>query len=70
MKTLYIDTTNSGISGDIFLAGLLDLVPNPEIILNELKQLKDELAGVSALKIDLIKINRSGLHVNQLKIDI
>jgi uncharacterized protein (TIGR00299 family) protein len=70
MKCLYIDAVNSGMSGDIFLAALLDLVPNSGEILKELKELKDELSGVSKLNIDLIKVIRSGIQANQLKIEI
>ena len=70
MKLLYIDATNSGISGDMFLASLLGLVPEPDIILNELKSLKDYILDVSKLEIDLINIKRSGIIINKLKIDI
>ncbi len=70
MKFLYIDTIQSGISGDIFLAALLDLIDNPKIILNELKELRNELSGISVLDIDLIKVSRSGVQVNQVKINI
>ncbi|MFX1394842.1 MAG: nickel pincer cofactor biosynthesis protein LarC [Promethearchaeota archaeon] len=70
MKLLYIDATNSGISGDMFLASLLGLVQEPDIILNELKSLKDYLLDVSKLEIDLINIKRSGININKLKIEI
>ncbi|MFX1395330.1 MAG: nickel pincer cofactor biosynthesis protein LarC [Promethearchaeota archaeon] len=70
MKLLYIDTTNSGISGDMFLASLLGLLPEPEIILNELKSLKDYLLDVTKLDIELINIKRSGIKINKLKIEI
>jgi len=70
MKVLYIDASNSGISGDILLSALLDLVPNPEKILGELKELIDFISGVSKLEIELKKIKRSGIQLNQLKIQI
>ena len=70
MKVLYIDASNSGISGDIFLASLLSLVPNPEKILGDLIELKNFISGVSKLEIDLKKIKRSGIQVNQLAIEI
>lgn len=70
MKLLYIDMTNSGISGDMFLASILSLIPNPENILIELKELKEELSGVSRLDIRLKKVERSGIQINQLKIDV
>lgn len=70
MKLLYIDATNSGISGDMFLASLLELVPEPDIVLNELKNLKDYLPDVSKLKIELIRIKRSGININKLKVEI
>ena len=70
MKVLYIDASNSGISGDILLSALLDLVPNPEKILGELKELIDFISGVSKLEIELKKIKRSGIQLNQLKIEI
>ena len=70
MKVLYIDTSNSGISGDMFLAALLDLVPNPDIILNELLDLKNYLSGVSELEISLKKVKRSNVFINQLDLKI
>ncbi len=70
MKLLYIDTVNSGISGDMFLASLLGIIEKPEIILGELKELKNCLSGVSKLEIKLITQQRSGILVNQIKIDI
>ena len=70
MKLLYIDATNSGISGDMFLASLLELVLEPDIVLNELKNLKDYLPDVSKLKIELIRIKRSGININKLKVEI
>ena len=70
MKVLYIDASNSGISGDILLSALLDLVPNPEKILGELKELINFISGVSKLEIELQMIKRSGIQLNQLKIQI
>jgi len=70
MRILYIDLNNSGISGDMFLAALLGIVPEPENILKDLRNLKDYLPGVSQLIIDLKKISISGIQLNQLKIEI
>lgn len=70
MKLLYIDTANSGISGDMFLAALLDMVENPISIIEELKELKNYLSNITTLGINLMKVNRSGIKVNQLKLDI
>lgn len=61
---------NSGISGDMFLSSLLGLVPDHKIILTKLEDLKNFLPGVSKLKIDLVNIERNGIQLNQLKIDI
>ena len=70
MRILYLDLNNSGISGDMFLASLLGLVSNPNEILEELTELKNYLPGVSKLNIELMKILRSGIETNQLKIEI
>jgi len=70
MRILYIDLLNSGISGDMFLAGLLGLVPEPNVILHELQDLKNWLPNVTKLDIELIYTERSGIQLNQLKIDI
>jgi uncharacterized protein (TIGR00299 family) protein len=70
MKILYIDATNSGISGDMFLAALLSLIPDPNSILNELKNLKDFLPDVSKLNIELLNTVISGIKINQLKLNI
>ncbi|MFX1377976.1 MAG: nickel pincer cofactor biosynthesis protein LarC [Promethearchaeota archaeon] len=70
MKILYIDLLNSGISGDMFLAGLLGLIPNPDLILRELRTIKKTLLNVKKLDIELIHTERSGIQLNQLKIDI
>jgi len=68
MKVLYIDTTNSGISGDRFISSLLGLIPNPNDILNEIQSLKNLLPGVSKLYVELEKVFRFEIKVNQLKI--
>ncbi len=70
MRILYIDLNSSGISGDMLLAALLGIVPEPEKILKDLRKLKDYLPGVSQLIIELKKIHRSGIQLNQLKIEI
>ncbi|MHA2130647.1 MAG: nickel pincer cofactor biosynthesis protein LarC, partial [Promethearchaeota archaeon] len=70
MRVLYADLNNSGISGDMFLASLLGLVPEPDKILNELKELKNYLSGVSLLEIEIKKIFQSGIQLNRLKITI
>ena len=70
MKILYIDLNNSGISGDMFLASLLGLVPEPDNILKELREIKNFLSGVSKTQIELIQVPRSGIKINQLKINI
>ncbi|MFX0021120.1 MAG: nickel pincer cofactor biosynthesis protein LarC [Candidatus Hermodarchaeota archaeon] len=70
MKILYLDLLYSGISGDMFLAGLLGLVPEPNVILTKLINLKNYLPNVKKLKIELNNTERSGIQLNQLKIDI
>ena len=70
MKSLYIDTSNSGISGDMFLAGLINLVENPEDILEKLRNLKSYLPNVSTFEVNLVQAERSGIKVSQLRIKI
>jgi len=70
MRILHTDLQNSGISGDMFLAGLLGLVPEPNQILMELKNLKNSFPDVSKLNIELVNAECSGIQLNQLKIDI
>ncbi|MFX1234856.1 MAG: nickel pincer cofactor biosynthesis protein LarC [Promethearchaeota archaeon] len=70
MKVLYIDTSNSGISGDMLLAALLGLISDPKYVLDELKILKNYIKGVKKLEIDLEKVKRTGIVVNHLKLDI
>ena len=70
MKVLYIDTSNSGISGDMFLAGLINLVEDPDEILRKLKNLKNYLTKVSIFEVNLIQTERSGIKVSQLDIKI
>ena len=70
MRVLYLDLNNSGISGDMFLASLLGLVPDNEVILKRLEKLKNHLSGVSRLEIKLLKTEHSGIQLNQLKINI
>lgn len=68
MKSLYIDATNSGISGDMFLASLLGLNDDSSAILSDLKELKNYLKGVSDLDIELLKVKKLGIEVYQLKL--
>lgn len=70
MRILYIDLQNSGISGDMFLAALLELVPESNKVLKELEELKNVLPGVSKLEIKLVKTEITGIQVNKLKIEI
>jgi uncharacterized protein (TIGR00299 family) protein len=70
MKILYIDPSNSGISGDMLLASLLGLLEDPEVIIEELIEIQKYIKGVSKLKIELKKTFRHEIKVNYLKIDI
>ncbi|MFX1381507.1 MAG: nickel pincer cofactor biosynthesis protein LarC [Promethearchaeota archaeon] len=70
MKVLYIDTTNSGFSGDMFLAALLNLINNKDEIISELCELKNYLSGVKKLNISLNELKRSGILINKLEIKI
>jgi pyridinium-3,5-bisthiocarboxylic acid mononucleotide nickel chelatase len=70
MKILYIDPSNSGISGDMLLASLLGLLEDPEAIIEELIEIQNYIKGVSKLKIELKKTFRHEIKVNHLKIDI
>ncbi|MHA1762356.1 MAG: LarC family nickel insertion protein, partial [Promethearchaeota archaeon] len=69
-RCLYIDAKNSGISGDMFLASLLELALNSERILNQLRTIPQFLSGVSKFEIGLLKTERRGLKVNQLEVKI
>ena len=70
MKSLYIDITNSGISGDMFLASLLSLSDDSKFLLSDLKELKNYLKGVSDLDIELLSIKRMGVEIYRLKLRI
>ena len=70
MKSLYIDTANSGISGDIFLAALLSIVSDSNEIIPDLKELKHFLKNVSQVDLELKKVKRMGVDVNHLKISL
>jgi len=67
-KVLYIDCRNSGISGDMLVAALLEFVSEPEKILNQLTDLKKYLKGVSNLEIKLSKGKKNDIWVDQLQI--
>ena len=68
MKSLYIDATNSGISGDMFLASLLSLNSDPDKIISDLKDIKDYLTDVFDLDLNLVKVKRRGVEVYRLKL--
>lgn len=70
MKSLYIDATNSGISGDMFLGALLGLNNNPAETLLDLEKLKDYLKGVSDLRLELAKVKKNGIEVHRLNLMI
>ena len=54
----------------MLVSSLLGLTSNPDEILRELEDLKDILPGVSKLQLELTKIKRSGLLLNQLNINL
>ncbi|MFW9822741.1 MAG: nickel pincer cofactor biosynthesis protein LarC, partial [Candidatus Thorarchaeota archaeon] len=70
MSIIYLDLNSSGISGDMLLASLLGLVSNPNELLEQLKELKEFLSGVTKLNIKWKQIPRSGITTNQLEIDL
>ncbi|MFX1389346.1 MAG: nickel pincer cofactor biosynthesis protein LarC [Promethearchaeota archaeon] len=70
MRLIYIDLQNSGISGDIFLAALLGLVPEYHNILGKLEGLKNIMSDVVKLDIELNKSEVNGIQVNQMNIEI
>jgi uncharacterized protein (TIGR00299 family) protein len=67
MKSLYIDATNSGISGDMFLVSLLGLNKDPNEIIIDLRELKNYLPGVSDLELEILRTKRMGVEVNSLR---
>ncbi|MFW9876489.1 MAG: nickel pincer cofactor biosynthesis protein LarC [Candidatus Thorarchaeota archaeon] len=70
MRILHIDLQNSGISGDMFLAGLLGLISEPNKVLLELRNLKNFFPDVSTLNIKLIHVENNGIQANQLRVEI
>ncbi|MEJ2295305.1 MAG: DUF111 family protein, partial [Candidatus Lokiarchaeota archaeon] len=70
MKILYFDCINSGLSGDMLLASLMGLIKNPNEVKEFLVDLKKNINDVSRLEFELIKIEKSGIQVNQLHIEI
>ncbi|TXT55611.1 MAG: hypothetical protein BAJALOKI2v1_640023 [Promethearchaeota archaeon] len=70
MNILYIDPSNSGISGDMLLASLLNALDDRENIIRELHEIKHFIEGVSSLKIELVKRFRHEIKVSHLKIEI
>lgn len=70
MKTLYIDTTNSGVSGDMLFAGLLGLIDNPDEIIDEINEISKFISGIINFKVKLANVERSGIKVNQLDVKI
>jgi uncharacterized protein (TIGR00299 family) protein len=70
VKVLYIDTSASGISGDMFLAALLELTAKRDQILEELSHIKDYLPDVSYFEVSLESTTRNGLKVNRLNVEI
>ena len=70
MKILHFDCINSGLSGDMLLATLMGLIKDPNEIIEFLVDLKKNINGVSRLEIELLKIEKSGIQVNQLHIEI
>jgi len=67
---MYIDTSNSGISGDMFLAALLGLVSKPEKYIDEFLKIKDYLDGVKEFQVKLKQVERNGILINHLDIKI
>ena len=70
MKLLFIDTTNSGISGDMFLSGLMGLLEETRDIVENLRKLRDYLPKISIFDINFIQVKRSGVNVGQLDVKI
>ncbi len=70
MKSIYFDLTNSGISGDMLLASLLGLIPNPTQIITNLKDLKKNLKDIFKIELDLRIVKRMGIETNRLEIII
>jgi uncharacterized protein (TIGR00299 family) protein len=70
MKTLFIDLTSSGVSGDMLLAGLLGLVEDPDEIIIELNEISRFISGMINFEVKLVKVRRSGIETNQLDVTI
>jgi uncharacterized protein (TIGR00299 family) protein len=54
----------------MFLAALLGLIDDPSKILDELKELDKYISGVSDLELKVINTKRSGIFLNQIKVEL
>jgi len=69
-KVLVIDASIAGISGDMFLAALIDLGANVRIIHEVSELIPKCLSGVSEVKIDVVDTLRKGFRAKKLNITI
>ncbi len=69
MRTLLIDCSTAGISGDMLLAGLLDLGVSPGIIKQRLESLPKYCGFCSSLSLTATKVTRGGFAASHVKFE-
>jgi len=70
MKTVVVDPRVSGISGDMFLAALLDLGAKPDKLYELANVIGDVIKEYKGLRVEILDVRRSGIRAKKVNVII
>jgi len=69
-QIMIVDCQLAGISGDMIVAGLLDLGADSKIVLDAMRSTKEQIEGCDKIDIIVTETRRSGFRAKQVKIKV